>query len=122
MLQNESVDEEDEHFEDIVEEENINEPSTKRRENKDDPQLAQGSDAATSDSDSPEEEDDSPMSRSEDDISDNDGELLMRYDEKDAEEPSVKKYLENGQQPRTTCKELLLPGGYNPRHREPCYW
>lgn len=123
VLQSESVDDELEHFEDVVEEENINETSTEPREHKDDVQLACGSDAASSDDDdSPDEDDESPDSHSEDDSSDDDGELLMRYDSKDPDEPLVKKSGENGRQSLTPCKGLSLPGGYNPRHREPSYW
>lgn len=122
VLQSESVDDELEHFEDVVEEENINETSTEPREHKDDVQLACGSDAASSDDDdSPDEDDESPDSHSEDDSSDDDGELLMRYDSKDPDEPLVKKSGENGRQSLTPCKGLSLPGGYNPRHREPSY-
>lgn len=122
VLQNESVDDELEHFEDVVEEENIKETSTELREHKDDVQPVRGSDAASSDSDSPDEEDEFPVSHSEDEISDDDGDLLMRYDSKDTAEPAVKKSSENVQQSHTPCKGLSLPGGYNPRHREPSYW
>ncbi|CAK9310566.1 unnamed protein product [Citrullus colocynthis] len=122
VLQSESVDDELEHFEDVVEEENIKETSTELREHKDDVQLACGSDAASSDDeDSPDEDDESPDSHSEDDSSDDDGELLMRYDSKDPDEPLVKNSGENGRQSLTPCKGLSLPGGYNPRHREPSY-
>ncbi|XP_038898077.1 CCAAT/enhancer-binding protein zeta [Benincasa hispida] len=120
VLQNESVDDELEHFEDVVEEENINKTITELRVHKDDVQC--DSDAASSeDDDSPDEDDESPVSHSEDESLDLDGELLMRYDSKDADEPAVKKPGENGQQSLTPCKGLSLPGGYNPRHREPSY-
>ncbi|XP_022999988.1 CCAAT/enhancer-binding protein zeta [Cucurbita maxima] len=121
VLQNESVDDELEHFEDVVEEENIKETSTELKEHKDDVELVRGSDAASSESDSSGEEDESPVSYSEDEMSDDDGDLLMRDDSKDTAEPAIKKPGENKPQSHTPCKGLSLPGGYNPRHREPSY-
>lgn len=123
VLQNESVDDELEHFEDVVEEEDIKETSPEQRDRKDDVQLTHGSDTASSDSDSSDEEDDTPVSHSKDEMSDDDdGELLMRYDTKDTAELAIQKSGENGQQPDTLSKVSSLPGGYNPRHREPSYW
>uniref|UniRef100_A0A1S3CH26 CCAAT-binding factor domain-containing protein n=1 Tax=Cucumis melo TaxID=3656 RepID=A0A1S3CH26_CUCME len=122
VLQSESIDDELEHFEDVVEEENMNKTSTELREHKDDVERGGSSDGASSgDDDSPDEDDDSPVSHSEDESSDDDGELLMRYDSKDTDEPAIKKSVENEQQSLTPCKGLSLPGGYNPRHREPSY-
>ncbi|XP_062154243.1 protein SLOW WALKER 2 [Alnus glutinosa] len=119
VLQNESIDEELEHFEDVVEETN-NELSTTSKKEENDGRLVHSSDAAESDNESSEDEDESPPSNSEDDVSDEAEELLMRNDSKDLGE-SMTVSDHNEQQPQASSKKSLLPGGYNPQHREPSY-
>ncbi|KAJ6711859.1 CCAAT-BINDING FACTOR-RELATED [Salix purpurea] len=72
-----------------------------------------------SESDSAEDEDDSPASSSEDDVSDED-ELLMEDSSKEPQE-SQPQSDHNGNQPLTNSSGSSLPGGYDPRHREPSY-
>ncbi|XP_030968545.1 uncharacterized protein C4F10.09c [Quercus lobata] len=117
VLQNESIDEELEHFEDVVEETD-DEPNTTSKKEEHVVGLVHGSDAAKSDSASSDDEDDTPASDSED-VSDGE-ELLVRNDSKDLEESKTLSEL-NGQQRQVSSKSSLLPGGYNLRHREPSY-
>ncbi|KAM4099639.1 hypothetical protein ACJW30_05G007100 [Castanea mollissima] len=117
VLQNESIDEELEHFEDVVEETD-DEPNTTSKKEEHVVGLVHGSDAAKSDSASSEDDDDTPASDSED-VSDGE-ELLVRNDSKDLEESKTLSE-HNGQQRQVSSKSSLLPGGYNLRHREPSY-
>lgn len=117
VLQNESIDEELEHFEDVVEETD-DEPNTTSKKEEHVVGLVHGSDAAKSDSASSDDEDDTPASDSED-VSDGE-ELLVRNDSKDLEESKTLSE-HNGQQRQVSSKSSLLPGGYNLRHREPSY-
>ncbi|KAB1218311.1 CCAAT/enhancer-binding protein zeta [Morella rubra] len=119
VLQNESVDEELEHFEDIVEETD-QEPTTASKKEESDSGVVNISDAANSDSESSEHEDESPASNSEDDVSDEAEDLLMRNDSKDLGESKIVSG-HNELQPQVPSKKSLLPGGYDPRHREPSY-
>ena len=140
VLQNESIDDEFEHFEDVVEETDDEPNATSKKEEQQnaaskkeeqpnatskkeehDVGLVHSSDAADSDSASSEDEDDSPASDSEDDVSDEGDELLLRNDLKDIEESKILSG-HNDQQPQVSSKASLLPGGYNLRHREPSYW
>ncbi|GMY34838.1 protein SLOW WALKER 2 [Fagus crenata] len=138
VLQNESIDDEFEHFEDVVEETDDEPNATSKKEEQQnaaskkeeepnatskkehDVGLVHSSDAADSDSASSEDEDDSPASDSEDDVSDEGDELLLRNDLKDIEESKILSG-HNDQQPQVSSKASLLPGGYNLRHREPSY-
>ncbi|KAF5466318.1 hypothetical protein F2P56_016257 [Juglans regia] len=119
VLQNESIDEELEHFEDVVEE-TAKEPSTAAKEEENDGGLVHSTDATNSDGESSEDEDESPAFNSEDDVSDEAEEFLMRNDSKDIEESKTVSPL-NAQRPQVSSKKSLLPGGYDPRHREPSY-
>ncbi|XP_041015065.1 uncharacterized protein C4F10.09c [Juglans microcarpa x Juglans regia] len=119
VLQNESIDEELEHFEDVIEE-TAEEPSTAAKEEENDGGLVHSTDATNSDGESSEDEDESPAFNSEDDVSDEAEEFLMRNDSKDIEESKTVSPL-NAQRPQVSSKKSLLPGGYDPRHREPSY-
>ncbi|KAG4178574.1 hypothetical protein ERO13_A10G051500v2 [Gossypium hirsutum] len=120
MLQNESVDEDLEHFEDIVEE-TASEPSlaSKKEENNHD---ICGGEAANSDSYSSEDEGVLPSSYSDDDISEDEKELFIRETPKDQhhQEPKIISNQNALTSPKSTAKPFL-PGGYDPRHREPSY-
>ncbi|KAJ6714998.1 CCAAT-BINDING FACTOR-RELATED [Salix viminalis] len=118
VLQSESVDEDLEHFEDIVEETD-NEPSTTPKKEEIGVDLVGNSDKMDSESDSAEDEDDSPASSSEDDVSDED-ELIMEDSSKEPQE-SQPQSDHNGNQPLINSSGSSLPGGYDPRHREPSY-
>ncbi|MFS7992151.1 putative CCAAT-binding factor [Helianthus anomalus] len=118
VLQNEMADEEIEHFEDIVEE----------------PDKAAGSsveavhhDGGVDDNDS--EDDDvpsgddggSPAPSSDDEFSDKeDDDLLGLGGLPDAKESQMKSG-QTASQPRVRDAKSSLPGGYDPRHREPTY-
>ncbi|MBA0724366.1 hypothetical protein Golax_021057, partial [Gossypium laxum] len=120
MLQNESVDEDLEHFEDIVEEtaSESSLPSKKEENNAD----ICGGEAANSDSYSSEDEGVLPSSYSDDDISEDEKELFIRETPKDQhhKEPKIISNQNALTSPKSTAKPFL-PGGYDPRHREPSY-
>ncbi|PRQ51668.1 putative CCAAT-binding factor [Rosa chinensis] len=119
VLQNESVDDDLEHFEDVIEETD-NEPSPVLE--KQEVELVHNSDeksdTVNSDHDSSEDDIDSSASYSEDEASDEADEFHFRNDSKDSKtvpDSSV-------QQPQVVSSEKTsLPGGYDPRHREPSY-
>lgn len=120
VLQNESVDDDLEHFEDVIEETD-KEPSPVSE--KQDVKLVHNSDetndTADSDHDSSEDDIESPASYSEDEASDEGDEFHFKNDSKHS------KTVPNSsvQQPQVVSSEkTTLPGGYDPRHREPSYW
>ncbi|XP_056176264.1 protein SLOW WALKER 2 [Syzygium oleosum] len=117
VLQSESVDEELEHFEDIVEEADNKEINDSREENN----FASIVDDSVKDDDSSEEEEDGlPISSDDDDeLSDEAAELLIKNVSSNTRgvELSKNKIDQSG----VNSTGSLLPGGYNPRHREPSY-
>lgn len=122
VLQNESIDEELEHFEDVIEETD-NEPSTVSNKQADDDRLVQNGDDANSGSGSSESEDDIPASSEDDDSDDasEDADFLLAKNETDLKKS--KSVSDNeGQQLQVSAKKSFLPGGYDPRHREPSFW
>ncbi|XWS12200.1 hypothetical protein CRYUN_Cryun37aG0069600 [Craigia yunnanensis] len=122
MLQNESVDEDFEHFEDIVEEMDT-EPrlASKKEESNAD---IRGGEAANFNSDSLENEGVLPSSYSDDDASedasDDVEEFFIRESSKDLHKPKTISD-QNALKPQVSSTQSFLPGGYNPRHREPSY-
>ncbi|KAK7381910.1 hypothetical protein VNO80_00459 [Phaseolus coccineus] len=125
VLQNESVDEELEHFEDVIEDvtEPDNEPSSVSNKQKDDVSVAKNGEDPNSDTSSLESEDDLPAD-SEDDDSDDDGsEFLLAKKETDRKKSKKSKSVSNNdsQQSQVSAEKSSLPGGYDPRHREPSY-
>ncbi|KAI4353552.1 hypothetical protein L6164_002492 [Bauhinia variegata] len=121
VLQNESVDDELEHFEDVKEEAD-NEPSTAAKKQVDNNGLIQNADGANSDNDSSEVEVDLQASSEDDDSDDasEDGEFLLARNEKNFEKPKSVSDNED-RQSQLSSKKNFLPGGYDPRHREPSY-
>ncbi|XP_038681839.1 CCAAT/enhancer-binding protein zeta [Tripterygium wilfordii] len=126
VLQSESIDSDIEHFEDI--EETDNEPPTpsKKEETNDEVALADHQDRANSNSDALEDEDDSPedmddssASYSEHDSDEAEG-LLLNNDSKDLSE-SRRLPCADGLEIQVSATKPTLPGGYDPRHREPSY-
>ncbi|XVE88572.1 hypothetical protein DITRI_Ditri19aG0080000 [Diplodiscus trichospermus] len=118
MLQNESVDEDLEHFEDIVEETDT-EPrlaSNKEESNAD----IHGGEAANSNSEPSEDEGVLPSSYSDDDASNDAEELFMRDSSRDLHKSKTISD-QNALKPQVSSLPSFLPGGYNPRHREPSY-
>lgn len=125
VLQNESVDEELEHFEDVIETDN--EPSTVSTKQNDDIGVVQNGEDGNSDSSSSESEDDLPASSEDDDSDDDaseDADFLLAKNEKEHKKPKKSKSVSDkeGQQSQLSVKKSSLPGGYDPRHREPLYW
>lgn len=120
VLQNESVDEDLEHFEDIVEEADT-EPSSKMKKDESDIELANGkNDDANSEEDSSEDEEETPASDSEEDVSDGSEEFLIKDNSKDLHKTETQSAQVKPQ--TDVSKKSSLPGGYDPRHREPSYW
>lgn len=122
MLQNESIDEELEHFQDIIEETD-NKPSTVASNQADDIGLLQNGNDANSESGSSESEDDLPASSQDDDSDDasEDADFMLARNETNLKKSKSVSNNE-GQQLQVSTKKSLLPGGYDPRHREPSYW
>ncbi|KAL5579637.1 hypothetical protein UlMin_012079 [Ulmus minor] len=119
VLQNESADDELEHFEDIVEETDKKpNPVSDKQENDVIPVENDG--AANSDSDSSGDDNEVPVSDSEDEVSDESDELIVRGDPEDLKKSEVV-FGHGGKQSQVLPKKSWLPGGYNPRHREPSY-
>ncbi|XP_050227824.1 protein SLOW WALKER 2 [Mercurialis annua] len=117
IMQNESVDEELEHFEDIVEE-GDNKPSTAvKAENKREVVHRSDQDNPASDS---EGEDDSVASSENDDSDDAEDDLFAKNNSKQIKELQTPSN-DNGNHRQTSSTGPSLPGGYNPRHREPSY-
>lgn len=123
VLQNESVDEELEHFEDVIEETD-NEPGTVLNKQIDNSKPVQNGEDAGHDASSSESEDDLPAASSEDDDSDDDASedadfLLAKTEVNHKKSKSVS---DNEGQQLAKPKKSFLPGGYDPRHREPSFW
>ncbi|XVF27125.1 hypothetical protein REPUB_Repub14bG0079700 [Reevesia pubescens] len=118
MFQNESVDEDLEHFEDIVEETDADSSlASKKEENN---AVSHGGEAANnSDSDSSEDEGVLQSSYSDDDASDDAEEFFIRENPKDHKTKTISD--QNALKPQVSSTQSFLPGGYNPRHREPSY-
>lgn len=122
VLQNESIDEELEHFEDVIEETD-NEPSTVSNKQDGDIELVQNGDDANSKGGSSESEDDLPASSQDDDSDDASEEADFLLERNETNPKKSKSVLNNeGPQSQVSTKKSILPGGYDPRHREPSYW
>lgn len=119
MLQNESANEDVEHFEDI-EEETVNEKTTKSTEADNASKIVSFGDRTNTEGDSSGEEDVSLASDSETDVSDEE-DFLVAGGLEDAKETKEIPDLTK-QHPQVSDGRSSLPGGYNPRHREPSYW
>ncbi|KOM57021.1 hypothetical protein LR48_Vigan11g005300 [Vigna angularis] len=124
VLQNESLDDELEHFEDVIEPDN--EPSSLSNKQKDDVAVAKNGEDPNADASSSESEDDLPAA-SEDDDSDDDGSedagFLLAKDETVHKESKKSKSVSNNEssQSQLSAEKSSLRGGYDPRHREPSY-
>lgn len=119
VLQNESANEDVEHFEDI-EEETTDQKPTKSIETDNASKIVSTSDSTNTDGDSSQEEDVSSASDSETDVSDEEEDLLVAGGLEDVKETKEIPDLTK-QQPQVSVGRSSLPGGYNPRHREPSY-
>ncbi|OMO70572.1 CCAAT-binding factor [Corchorus capsularis] len=117
VLQNESVDEDLEHFEDIVEDNNTEPSSASKKE--DNNADIHGVEDANFDGDSSEDDDAVPP-HSDDDASDDADEFVIREVPNDLQKPRTVSD-QNAFKPQVSSTQSFLPGGYNPRHREPSY-
>lgn len=79
--------------------------------------ISMAGEAANSSSDSSEDEGVFPSSYSDDDASDGAEGLFIRESSKDLHKPKILSN-QNAVKPQA---QSFLPGGYNPRHREPSY-
>lgn len=114
MSQSESLDDDIEHFEDVVEE-SENKPITKENEPSNVVESA-------SDGDSSKDEGVPQNSSSESDVSAEEGELLISGGVKDTKiVKAMPDHQIKLQSEASTPKKSTLPGGYDPRHREPSY-
>ncbi|KAI4387338.1 hypothetical protein MLD38_005178 [Melastoma candidum] len=116
MFQNELVDEELEHFEDVVDESDLKGSEVFKEEkgfevNEID-DIAEGGNSS-------EDEDDLPDPDTEDEGSNEDDDILIKDIPQEIQEqkPSEEKTEKFTAKP----EQSTLPGGYNPRHREPLY-
>ncbi|KAB2613124.1 hypothetical protein D8674_035440 [Pyrus ussuriensis x Pyrus communis] len=116
VLQNESVDDELEHFKDVREETDDN-PTPVPEKQELDVELAHSNDAANSDHDSSEDDNESTASYSEGEGSDEAEEFFVTKDRNDSKPTPAS----NVQPPQASSEKPRLPGGYDPRHREPSY-
>ncbi|PWA96240.1 CCAAT-binding factor [Artemisia annua] len=107
VLQNELADEELEHFEDVVEE-----PDTEANKTADKPE----SDGVDDDDDPSEDEAGSPVPSSDDEFSDKGDDDLLGFNSLTNLDDSQKS---SGHAVKNA--KSSLPGGYDPRHREPIY-
>ncbi|KAI9119728.1 hypothetical protein K1719_009117 [Acacia pycnantha] len=126
MLQSESIDEELEHFEDVREETDA-EPGTAKNKQDNVGPVQNGDDLnsenESSDKEDSEKEDDLPKSSDSEDDSDDaseDADFMLAKNEK---VPENSKYASDDEdhQSQSSSNKSLLPGGYNPRHREPSF-
>ncbi|CAK9144659.1 unnamed protein product [Ilex paraguariensis] len=123
MLQDESVDEDLEHFEDIVEVESQSSPTSEQPSLEKPDNAGEGSPSSSgSDADSDESLDEGgkAISLFSDDVSDEADDVLMGGSLNNPQESKMKA-ADNGHQSQQSNTESSLPGGYNPRHREPSY-
>lgn len=121
-IQNEAVDEDLEHFEDVPDEpDNVPAANAKTLQSNDDGTTNSG--GSNSNSDSSEDEEAPSASSSEDDEVDEDEDLFpIKNIEKPPESNSTKLPDHNGKQHHEALTKHSLPGGYDPRHREPSFW
>lgn len=138
VIQNESVDEDLEHFEDIAEEEEDQARPTQNGTNNVDKVLSRNdgnNGVGTNDGDKVLSRNDGIMANT-DSSSDNEVPAASDSEDGDTDEPS-RWFTADGSDNLEESKSVavrqkqeseaanvrsLLPGGYNPRHREPSFW
>ncbi|KAI3524915.1 hypothetical protein L1887_03584 [Cichorium endivia] len=112
VLQNELADEELEHFEDIVEEQDKPGGSG---------DAVHGNNGDDDNDDDDEDEDGPPAPSSDDEFSDEKDDDLLGFDGLTDLQESQKTSGDAKSQPQVQKAKSSLPGGYDPRHREPIY-
>ncbi|KAK2998509.1 hypothetical protein RJ639_024601 [Escallonia herrerae] len=121
VLQNESADDELEHFEDVVEDtDNQTSIASERMNNGGEAHIEDDADTDNSDS---LDEGGSPIFVSEDEASDEGNDFTLRGGSSDPQESRTlaSDADQNEPQPKKSNVKSALPGGYDPRHREPSY-
>lgn len=127
VVQRESVEEEEdvEHFEDVIEGDDID-PNNEAENDKSNVEVDHdGGEITGRDGDSSSDDEEAlavKQSDEEDDYaSDDSGELFINETPHELQETmEVSNVMEKRSQP--PIKSSCLPGGYDPRHREPSYW
>jgi len=121
-IHNEAVDEDLEHFEDVPDEtDNLPAADAKTPQSNDEDNT--NGDGSNNDNDSSEDEEAPLASSSEDDEVDEDADLFpIKNIEKPQEFSSTKLSNYTGNQHHEASTKHSLPGGYDPRHREPSFW
>ncbi|WCJ33430.1 CCAAT-binding factor [Euphorbia peplus] len=118
VMQNELVDEDLEHFEDIVEETDVKPHMAAKVETG--LKFVQSNNKVSPENNSSESEDDSPApsseDKSEDDHSDDSEAEFLREELTEVAPKEIQ-----ASQPQVSSASSSLPGGYDPRHREPSY-
>ncbi|KAI3716394.1 hypothetical protein L6452_23714 [Arctium lappa] len=120
VLQNELADEELEHFEDIVEEPDI-QASTAADKSVNFDEAVHCSDGIDNDDDPSEDEGGSPAPSSDDEFSDKGDDDLLGFGGLTTVKESERTSGHAASKPRVQNAKSSLPGGYDPRHREPIY-
>lgn len=117
VLQSELADEELEHFEDIVED-----PDMQASKAADKPDTDGADDNDDDDDDHSEDGAASPAPSSDDEFSDKGDDDLLDFDGLTDLQESQRTSGQSASQSRVQNAKSSLPGGYDPRHREPIYW
>ncbi|GAB4841942.1 auxilin-like clathrin-binding protein required for normal clathrin function [Ancistrocladus abbreviatus] len=122
VLQNESVDEELEHFEDVPDETN-DQPVTDIEELKAEASVPRTDSGVDIDRDSSQDEEAPSASSTEDDASDDAEDFIpgKSFEEPPESKSNDKLFDHSGSQHLESFTKASLPGGYDPRHREPSY-
>lgn len=119
MLQNELIDEDFEHFEDVPEDDEY--AANPKQNEMVESANAQGGAAIDMDSDALPSEDGSAPSDSEGKVSDDANDLLLEGGQRKLQ-GSKPMADGSGLASEVTTIRTTSPGGYSPRHREPLYW
>nr|XP_043625221.1 CCAAT/enhancer-binding protein zeta [Erigeron canadensis] len=116
VLQSEQADDELEHFEDIVEDPDM---QASKAADKTDTDGADNND--DDDDDNSEDGAASPAPSSDDEFSDKEDDDMLDFDGSTDLQESQRSSGQTASQPRVPNAKSSLPGGYDPRHREPIY-
>ncbi|CAA7052467.1 unnamed protein product [Microthlaspi erraticum] len=126
VVQRESVeeDEDEEHFEDVKEEENVN-PNEEAEKEENDVEADQDGDKIISKDGDSSSDDDEPLavkdSDEEDDYASDDGDELFIKETPNKLKEVMEVSNDSEKKSQPPLKSSCLPGGYDPRHREPSY-
>lgn len=127
MVQRESVEEEEdvEHFEDVKEEDEIDANIEAEKEGNDVEADHDGEKITSKDGDSSSDDEEALAvneSDEEDDYASDDGDELFIKETPNKLKEVVEVSNDSEKRSQPPLKSSCLPGGYDPRHREPSYW